>query len=184
MRFLFFFFCIPTCGRDSRSSVNSEEFNSECQRVNIGNLVWTPTDVEEEEEHQIKQLLIDYLLDERKRTRDARASPRHDHGHRALLAECVSCCGGSTHYETTWHGVSEGFRLCWPSWAPSPPSVSWLSPLAPTTGFTPGRTSATPRMPPRRIPRCKTRKSEATWRTLGSGGSAVSKVVCNKLVFF
>lgn len=107
---------------------------------------------------------------------DASASSRHVHRHRALLAECVNCCGGSPRYETTWHGLTDGFRLCWPSWAPSPPSVSWLSPLAPTTGFTPVRTSATPPMRPRTTPRCKPKKSEATWRTPGCGGSAASKV--------
>lgn len=124
----------------------------------------------------IEPLRIEILLDEKERTREASPSPDHDHGYHARLAVCVSCCGASTHYETPWHGVTEGFRLCWPSLGPLLPSVSWPSPSAPTTGFTLGHTSATPLTPPRTTPRCKPRKSKATWRTPGYGGSAVSKV--------
>lgn len=155
--------------------VNSKEWNKSCNRVQARHLgldfKWSLGG----RGAQIKRLRIEIWLDEREKPRDASASPVDD-WHHALLAVCVSCRGGSTHYETPWHGVTEGFRLCWPSWGHSPPSASWPSPSAPTTGFTPGRTSATPLMPPQTKPRCKPRKSKATWRTPDCGGSAVSKV--------
>lgn len=114
-----------------------------------------------------------------KQNEDRHASPfppSHDHWYRALLTVCVSCCGESSHYETPWHGVTEGFRLCWLLWGPSSPLASWPSPSAPTTGFIPEPIFAMQLMPQPTKPRCKPRKSKGTWRTPGCGGFAASKV--------
>lgn len=163
------FFCgvflPPTCSM-SGDKVNPKEQNKSCGPVQLRNLDWTPSKARED---LIQPRRIE-TLHEKERTRD----DHEHHGSDARLAVCVSCCGA--HYETPWHGVNEGFRLCWPSLGPSPPSASWPSRSVPTTGFTLGHTSATPLTPRRTRPRCKPRKSEATWRTLGCGGSAASKV--------
>lgn len=160
-----FHFLISTCSRDWRF-FQSTQTNSTKTAIVSNSETWI----------ELEQFKDRDLAWWEENPRDASASSDHYHGHHVLLAVRVSCCGGTTHYETPWHGVIEGFRLCWPLWGPSSPSVSWPSPSAPTTGFTPGRTSATPLMPPRTTPRCKPKKSKATWRTPGCGGSAVLKV--------